>query len=254
MPDQKTIYAHHADQYELLVAREDYQHQISEVLNQICPLAGLRIVELGAGTGRLTLPLAEVAEHMVAFDASRHMLSLTQAKLRQFDRQNQRPPPHGQVAVADHRYLPVGNQRADLVIAGWTIAYLVVWHEPLEHPTSKASGATTWHDELDKALGAMKRVLRPDGTIIIVETLGTGYEKPHVYEKLAPYYAYLEEIGFNATWIRTDYKFTSLEEAETLIQFFFGDSLAEKVVENHWITLPECTGIWWLTSSALSIS
>jgi ubiquinone/menaquinone biosynthesis C-methylase UbiE len=254
MPDQRTIYAHHADQYELLIAREDYQHQISKTLDQICPLAGLKVIELGAGTGRLTLPLAEVAEHIVAFDASRHMLSTTQAKLRQFDRQNQGFPPPGQVAVADHRYLPVGDQRADLVIAGWTIAYLVVWHESLARPTSKAPGETTWHDDLDKALRAMKRVLHPDGTIIILETLGTGYETPYVYEKLAPYYAYLEEIGFNATWIRTDYKFASLEEAETLIQFFFGDTLAEKVVENNWITLPECTGIWWLMSSALSIA
>ncbi len=263
MPDQKAIYAHHADQYERLVAREDYQHQIFAALNQILPLAGpgrasgLRIVELGAGTGRLTLPLAKVAQHIVALDISHHMLTTTQAKLRQLayslsapsGKASDRCPPrlltegetthaHGQVAVADHRYLPVGDQTADLVIAGWTIAYLVVWHK---------TPARSWHAELDKALTAMQRVLRPGGTIVILETLGTGHEEPYVYERLAPYYTYLAEIGFKSTWIRTDYKFASLEEAKTLIQFFFGDTMAEQVIENNWIILPECTGIWWLT-------
>ncbi len=247
MPDQKTIYAHHADQYERLVSREDYQHHIFTALNQIRPLTGLRVIELGAGTGRLTLPLAEVAKHIVAFDISRHMLRTTQAKLRQLDLHDQKRSAHWQVAVADHRDLPVGNQTADLVIAGWTIAYLVVWQASLGPSNAPTPSATTWHDALDKGLAAMKRVLRPGGTIIILETLGTGYETPHVYERLAPYYAYLEDLGFNATWIRTDYKFVSLEEAETLIRFFFGDAMAERVVEQNWVILPECTGIWWLT-------
>lgn len=50
---------------------------------------------------------------------------------------------------------------------------------------------------------------------------------------------------FGATWIRTDYRFESLDEAERLTRFFFGGALADEVVRRKWITLPECTGLWW---------
>jgi hypothetical protein len=95
----------------------------------------------------------------------------------------------------------------------------------------------------------MKRVLRPGGTVIILETLGTGCESPHPpSDALAAYYALLEEEhGFSATWIRTDYRFASLSEAEDLTRFFFGDGLADRVAREGLVTLPECTGIWWLT-------
>jgi hypothetical protein len=58
----------------------------------------------------------------------------------------------------------------------------------------------------------------------------------------------LGEAGFKSTWIRTDYRFASLDEAEALTRFFFGDELAARVVANEWVILPECTGIWWLNA------
>jgi len=45
--------------------------------------------------------------------------------------------------------------------------------------------------------------------------------------------------------LSTDYQFASLAEAEALTRFFFGEELAAQVVENAWVVLPECTGIWW---------
>ena len=54
MPDYQAIYQNQAAQYELMVSREDYQGNLLPALNAIRPLAGLDVVELGAGTGRLT--------------------------------------------------------------------------------------------------------------------------------------------------------------------------------------------------------
>jgi hypothetical protein len=93
----------------------------------------------------------------------------------------------------------------------------------------------------------MKRIVRPGGMIVLLETQGTGFASPHAPPPLVPYYAFLESAGFSSTWIRTDFRFESLTEAESLIRFFFGDELAQKVVDQNWIVLPECTGIWWLT-------
>ena len=92
----------------------------------------------------------------------------------------------------------------------------------------------------------MRRVLRPSGTIIVLETMGTGHEAPHPPDELLAYFAYLEAQGFASTWIRTDYLFESLEEAEASARFFFGESLAKEVRDKNWNILPECTGIWWL--------
>jgi ubiquinone/menaquinone biosynthesis C-methylase UbiE len=231
MPDFQTIYAQHADQYEQLVEREDYEGNIIRALSEIRPLAGLDVVELGAGTGRLTMLLAPLARSIRIFDASQHMLDVAAEKLA-------RSGLHSwELAVADSRALPVGDANADLTIAGWTFGHMTDWYPE------------TWRDEIGKALGEMRRALRPGGTAIVLETLGTGRETPKPpVERLATYYAMLEqEYGFAATWIRTDYRFASASEAEELTGFFFGVAMPASVTEEGYAIVPECTGIWWLT-------
>lgn len=227
MPDHREIYARHADEYQRLVAREDYQGNILRTLEDIRPLAGLDVVELGAGTGRLTCLLAPLVKRIQAFDLSGHMLSAAAARLARGGWANWR------LAIADHRALPAPDGWADLVISGWSVCYLVVEHEE------------TWRAEVGRALREMRRLLRPGGTILILETLGTGYGAPHAPDGLAEYYAFLEAQAFSSTWIRTDFRFESLTEAQTLVDFFFGAEMAKQVVERNWLILPECTGIWW---------
>jgi ubiquinone/menaquinone biosynthesis C-methylase UbiE len=161
------------------------------------------------------------------------MLDVAAARLEKSGLENWR------VQVADHRHLPAVDRCADLAISGWSVCYTVV-----DHPD-------TWRDELGKALAEMERVLRPGGTIVILETLGTGHATPHPPDNLAAYYAFLErERGFSHAWIRTDYRFESLSEAETLLGFFFGESfvesMAEKLLSHDPVVFPECTGIWYL--------
>ena len=91
----------------------------------------------------------------------------------------------------------------------------------------------------------MKRALRPNRIIVLFESLGTGYESPFHLPHLANFYPWLDEVGFQNTWIRTDYKFESLAEAEQLSRFFFGEEMGDNVVKNNWVILPECTGVWW---------
>lgn len=225
----QNIYANHADQYEALVAREDYQGNILAALQGIRPLAGLDVVEFGAGTGRLTLLLGPLVNSIRVYDGSQHMLDAAISKLRAAGLTN------WEAAAADNRAVPAESGSADLTIQGWSFGHFCGWY-----PDS-------WREEIGKALAEMKRVLRPGGTIIMLETLGTGRETPQPpTEGLAAFYRWLEnEQGFQASWIRTDYRFESLAEAEKLTRFFFGDELAETVTQQHWDILPECTGIWW---------
>ena len=225
---QRKIYQTDADRYEALVSREDHQGNIMKALEEIVNPDGLDILDLGAGTGRLTLMLAPQAKSIWAFDASAQMLRVCRERLLASGLSN------WEVDVADHRQLPVENHSADLVVSGWSVAYLYVWHPE------------TWRDELEKWLGEMKRILRRDSFIVLFESLGTGNEAPIELEHLREYYPWLGEVGFQSKWIRTDYQFESIDEAEELSLFFFGNELCDKVKANDWVVLPECTGIWWL--------
>ncbi len=239
MPDLKDIYARQAGLYDELVAREDYQHNLMAAINRVRPVAGLDVVELGAGTGRLTCMLAPLAKSVRAFDASPAMLAVAAAKLMATPKTAPGGQPQGnraanwQLRVADHLRLPVADAVADLALAGWSLCYAA-----LDHPDR-------WRETLTQALDEMRRVLRPGGTCLIIETLGTGYETPHPPGILKDYLAYLTEAGFQTDWIRTDYRFESLAEAERLTRFFFGDELAEQTAREQWQILPECTGLWW---------
>ncbi|MCI0550674.1 MAG: class I SAM-dependent methyltransferase [Anaerolineae bacterium] len=224
---QRKIYQSEGDRYEALISREDYQGNIPRAIDEIVSVDGLDVLDLGAGTGRLTLMLAPRVKSIRAFDASAEMLRVCRERLMVSGLSN------WQVDVADHRQLPVEDHSVDLVVSGWSVSYLAVWN-----PDS-------WRRELEKWLGEMKRVLNGGSFIILFESLGTGNDSPIQLDHLKDYYPWLEEVGFQSKWIRTDYKFESIEEAEELSRFFFGNELGDKVRKNNWIILPECTGVWW---------
>ncbi len=224
---QRKIYQTDGDRYEALVSREDHQGNIPRAIDEILNVNGLDVLDLGAGTGRLTLMLAPRVKSIRAFDASAEMLRVCHERLIASGFSN------WQVDVADHRQLPIPDHSADLAVSGWSVAYLAVWHPE------------TYRAELETWMNEMKRVLRPGGSILLFESLGTGNETPIQLEHLKAYYPWLDEAGFQHKWIRTDYRFASVEEAEELSRFFFGDELGDKVKQNGWMVLPECTGVWW---------
>ena len=228
MPTEKEVYEAHADQYERLIRREDYQSNILAAIEDYFPLnKNVDVVELGAGTGRLTRLLAPYVKSIKAFDASAHMLETAAKSLRDMGLSN------WSTEVADHRLVPIKDGSADLVISGWSFCYLAGW------------SGEGWKSALDDGLREIDRITRPGGTVIIIETLGTGEDKPNPPEHLSDYFNWLTEAGFERGWMRTDYCFESLEEAVELSTFFFGDEMGQKVRENNWQILPECTGIWW---------
>ncbi|MFN8373267.1 MAG: class I SAM-dependent methyltransferase [Anaerolineae bacterium] len=228
MPTFEEIYAYHAAEYDALISREDYQGNLLKTLAAIRPLAGLDVVEMGAGTGRFTRMLAPHVKSIRAYDASQHMLDKAAETLRALGVSN------WTVQAADNRAIPAEDGSADLSIAGWSFGHSVAWYPD------------TWRIEIGKAIGELTRVLRLGGAAVIVETLGTGAETPNPPTPgLAAYYAWLEsEHGFTRTAIRTDYQFESLAEAESLARFFFGDAMGDAVIRKQWVILPEYTGVW----------
>ncbi len=229
MPTFEDIYAQHADVYEQLVTHEDYQGNLLPLLDAIRPLAHLDVVEVGAGTGRLTTLLAPWVRSVVACDASAHMLARAAAKVRA------RKDRHVHLAVADNRRLPVAPACADLALEGWSFGHATGWHP------------TQWRTLISEALAELRRVLRPDGTIVLLETLGTGQTIPHApTAELGAFYAWLaQEQGFTAQWLRTDYRFASRAQADRLTAFFFGTPMPVIEQADGQAVVAECTGVWW---------
>jgi len=227
MPDEKSVYLNHAIEYDALISREDYQGNLLKSIRQIVSLDGLDVLDLGSGTGRLAYLLAPHVRSISAFDLSSHMLELARNKLDRFKHEGRL------VAIADHRFLPLKHRCADLMVSGWSVSYLSVWN-PIQ-----------WREAANAWLHEASRVLRPNGCIILFESLGTGNETPQRLPHLENFHRWLDETGFRNTWIRTDYRFTSMEEAGRLAGFFFGDEMRQKIMRERSTILPECTGIWW---------
>ena len=229
MPDTREIYQSRADDYDALVRCEDREGNLLRAIQAIIPLKGLEVAELGAGTGRLTLLLAPLVRSIRAFDIAAPMVDVARRHVARLNIRN------CDIGVADNASLPLPDCIADLAIAGWTYGHQTVWKED------------GWRQPIEMAIHEMRRVLRPEGTAIIIETLGTGHTAPfNPPAQLARYYNLLaHELGFERTWIRSDYEFPSMTDGERLLLLFFGEELAKAFVTNGSCVLPECTGLWW---------
>jgi len=231
MPEHKKVYKQEANNYQRLIAREDYQENLLPSIREIVNFESTDVIDLGSGTGRLAFMLAPFAKSIFAFDLFPHMLGVATSRLDKLRLSN------WLTAASDHRHVPLRAGSADLVISGWSFCYLVVWDEQ------------NWVMSLEAGLQEIDRLLRDEGTAIIIETLGTGVESPEPPEKLQDYFQYLERKGFQRVWLRTDYKFKDQDEAVELSRFFFGEEMLEKIGKGLQPVLPECTGIWWKRKS-----
>lgn len=231
MPDLKDIYQSAAERYQALVGREDCEGNLLPAILSIDPLAGKDVLELGAGTARISCLIAPFARHLVATDISHHMLSYGKGRLEALFLAN------WHLGLASHRALPLADRTADVIISGWSFCYAAL------------DAGEGWHPALEEALSEVGRVLRPGGVLILIESLGTGFELPNQPEVLVDYLAYLDTHDFESTWVRTDYCFSDKAEAKDLTSFFFGDAHMPMWETQAGVIVPECTGLWWKTFS-----
>ncbi|MDK8181141.1 class I SAM-dependent methyltransferase [Paenibacillus sp. UMB4589-SE434] len=229
MAEHDYIYKFDATQYDEMISK---QPEVGSFIREIRSYAGLDVIDVGAGTGRLTTVLAPEAKSIVALDASEAMLQITSAKLSESGLSNWR------VVQSDYLSIPLEANSADLVVAGWSLCYIV----------NSSCLTSPWEDSLQQVMKELRRVVRPGGTVIIMETMGTGKEVPSPPTFLTAYYEQLVgKYGFSHKWIRLDYEFENAVQAEQLVRWFFGDALADEIAKKQLKQVPECAGIWWLT-------
>jgi len=212
-----------------LVSREDYEQNLLPAILEISSLQDKEILELGAGTGRVSCLIAPLVRKLIATDLSYPMLIYGKNNLTSLNLMN------WHLSIADHRVLPFADQIADVVLSGWSFHGVAI-----DYPKG-------WQTTLEQALNEIARVQRPGGITILIESLGTGYETPHTPAVLVDYLDYLDSHGFESNWIRTDYLFKDMAEAIDLMTFFFGDDPMPMWERDMGVIVPECTGLWWKT-------
>ena len=225
MTDFREIYAHDAERYHTLVSAEDARGELPRALGRVASLRGARVIEVGVGTGRVTRLLLDAGAQVTGYEASPAMLAVAQRMLgRRFDG-----------IVADIRTVDVPAKSADVVVAGWCLGHFCEWY------------GERWQGEIDGVLRRLWEALDANGTLIVIETLGTGVEvAAPPSPELAAYYRFLEGTwGMTRETFATDYEFASLEAALESIGFFFGPELAERVRARGSARVPEWTGLWW---------
>ena len=229
MSELKEIYRSRARRYQVLVSREDYQGNLLPAILAVDPLEGKDVIELGAGTARVSCLIAPYAGRLVAADISHHLLAFGKKRLEAL------PIANWHLTLESHMALPFASRSADVVLSGWSFCYAALDAEE------------AWIPALEQALSGVQRLLRPGGKLILIESLGTGFETPHRPDVLVKYLDYLDTHGFDSTWVRTDYCFADEAEAKDLITFFFGDAPMPMWQAEDGVIVPECTGLWWKT-------
>ena len=224
----ETIYANEAETYHRLIAAEDAH---GELAGRVAAAIGdaATIVDIGAGTGRLSVVCCQAGKRVHGVDVARAMLDVAATKLADC-------PGRWALSVGDARDLPIDDAWADVAVAGWVFGHFTeFWPDG-------------WTGELDTALAEMDRVVKPGGTEVVIDTLGTAVaEAAAPTPLLGKYHERLEALGFEKAVLRTDYRFTSVEESIELLDWFFG--LGDWARDHNNALVPEFTG-WWQRTRA----
>lgn len=95
--------------------KEDYLNSFEQgkVLTYLQDVAGKKVLDVGAGTGRLSVELSRRGAMVTALDVSPEMLKVLAKKNKYIE-----------LAVGDAEYLPFGNNVFDYVVATFLIVHL----------------------------------------------------------------------------------------------------------------------------------
>jgi ubiquinone/menaquinone biosynthesis C-methylase UbiE len=223
----RNIYQNKAQEYHDMISPEDTEENLNHMIESIVSLKGKTLLDIGSGTGRIPLFFSREVGECIAIDLYFPMLQVQQQEQTKING-------NWSILNADNRSIPIGNDFADIISAGWAIGHLRDWYK------------NNWKKEIGKILKEMERVAKPGATLLIMETLTTGGFKPSPPTKeLAEYYNWLEaEWGYKREVISTDFQYATIEEAINKTEFFFGTELSDNIQSNKWDRIPEWTGVW----------
>lgn len=153
------------DYYEMFSIAEDYPNKIKMYFKN--NIKGDTILDAGCGTGKFTKTLEELSKKYIGVDLSNNQL--TKAKSKSIK-------PNSEFIQANLANIPLKDNSVDIIVSTWVL------------------GTIKDLEERNKCIQELKRVLKPNGKIFLVEN-----------DLLGEFEIIREKDKTNATKIYNDY-------------------------------------------------
>ncbi len=204
MKESKAYYQDN-DYYELFSIAEDYPNKIKEFLKN--NLKGDIILDAGCGTGKFTSTLENLSNKYIGIDLSANQLEKAQTKSKKSN---------SEFIQANLSNIPLKDNTVDIIISTWVL------------------GTIKDLDERCKCIKELKRVLKPQGKIILVENDSIGeFELIRDKDKTnatKEYNDYLRTYNFKQCQsFQTYFQFPNLENAKECFNVIYGKKVSDKI-------------------------
>jgi ubiquinone/menaquinone biosynthesis C-methylase UbiE len=156
MPDYKDIFTNQAPKYDVFVSAEDYQGNLIAAIKDLCgPMTGHTVADLGSGTGRMSFLLAPLVGQVYGIEPSAGMRQTAESKRVRLGIRNM------EFLEGEHKAVPLPDECIDLVVEGWAFlaAFMTTYPD--------------WRKELEAIFAEVRRILKPNGKVVLIETMGT---------------------------------------------------------------------------------
>lgn len=196
------------DYYELFSIAEDYEGKVKDYLNNLGKYDV--VLDAGCGTGKYLNTLEDISNEYIGIDLSSDQLKKASKKIMK---------DNSKLLNANLTSIPLPDNSVDLIVSCWVL------------------GTITDTNDRKKALSELKRVLKSNGKIILIENAEVGefevLRNHHIDGKTKIYNDWLKNNGFwESLNIATRFIFATKVEAQNCIKNIYGKDIASKINSN----------------------
>ena len=194
--------------YEIFSIAEDGENKVSNYLRDICKHK--IVLDAGCGTGKFLNILEDHSKKYIGIDLSLKQLQTAKNKSKKAS---------SEFICSDLSHINLENNKVDLIVCSWVLGTIVDVNER------------------NKCLNELKRLLKPNGTFILIEN-----DEDSEFEEIRnrtkdtrtrDYNNWILSNLFNIErQINTYFKFNSYEEAKNTLSVIYGQEISNRVKSN----------------------